>query len=89
MKVLCSYCEKEGKQALLWEIEPLEDPRITHGVCPSHLRQLLERIQEIAEQTDVRKALRCGSMPEDSDEAGEEGDEVRDSHPILCNNSGE
>jgi hypothetical protein len=33
MRVVCSWCEAEGKPALVREKEPLEDPEETHGVC--------------------------------------------------------
>lgn len=41
MKVICSWCEAEGRQAVIREKEPLDDPEETHGVCPEH-RMLLE-----------------------------------------------
>jgi len=40
MKVICMYCVKAGEPALIREKEPLDDPRVTHGVCPRHQVQL-------------------------------------------------
>ncbi len=36
MKVVCIYCEKEGVPAVIREKEPLDDPRVTHGICRRH-----------------------------------------------------
>jgi hypothetical protein len=35
-EVVCSWCEGEGKPALVREKEPLDDSEETHGVCPEH-----------------------------------------------------
>ena len=32
MKVICSWCEAEGKPAVVREKEPFDDPDETHGV---------------------------------------------------------
>jgi hypothetical protein len=42
MKVICSWCEAEGKPEVVREKEPLEDPEQTHGVCPEHKALLNE-----------------------------------------------
>lgn len=47
MRVLCAWCEKEGKPALLREVEPYDDLGETHGICWEHCLRL------IAELTDV------------------------------------
>jgi hypothetical protein len=54
MKVLCTYCETEGRSSFLREKEPLNDPSVTHGICPDHYRQLLEEIADIAAQEPPR-----------------------------------
>jgi hypothetical protein len=36
VNVICSWCEAEGKPAVVREKEPLDDPEETHGVCPEH-----------------------------------------------------
>lgn len=41
MKVLCAWCQREGKPAVLREVEPLDDPTETHGICPTHQQQLM------------------------------------------------
>ncbi|MGH7233176.1 MAG: hypothetical protein ACREJU_17725 [Nitrospiraceae bacterium] len=40
MKVMCSWCQKEGKPALVREKPPLADPQETHGVCVEHVERL-------------------------------------------------
>lgn len=44
MKLVCAWCEKDGKPALLAIVEPVADERATHGICPEHRRQLEERL---------------------------------------------
>ena len=41
MKVVCAWCERDGVPAFMGEREPLDDPNITHGICPQHLTRLL------------------------------------------------
>ncbi len=41
MKVVCAWCERDGVPSFMGEREPLDDPSITHGICPRHLTQLL------------------------------------------------
>jgi len=40
MRVICSWCENEGRPALVREKAPLSDDRETHGICSNHLQQL-------------------------------------------------
>ncbi len=40
MKLVCAWCAKEGKPALMAEKEPLSDPTETHGLCPDHRKQV-------------------------------------------------
>lgn len=47
MKVMCAHCANEGPPALLREKEPLEDPRVTHGVCAEHQRRLAPSAREM------------------------------------------
>ena len=44
MKVVCAYCEREGRLSAIAEKPPFDDPRLTHGICPRHLRLLREEI---------------------------------------------
>jgi hypothetical protein len=40
MKVICSWCEAEGKPVIVREKEPFDDPDETHGVCAEHKAKL-------------------------------------------------
>jgi hypothetical protein len=42
MKVVCSWCRKEGKAELVGEKAPLDDARETHGICVLH-RDLIRK----------------------------------------------
>src|SRR2546428_4611425 len=41
MRVVCAWCERDGVPAFMGEREPLDDPSITHGICPRHLTLVL------------------------------------------------
>jgi hypothetical protein len=40
MKVVCSWCRKEGKAEFVGEKAPLDDARETHGICALHRDQI-------------------------------------------------
>ena len=44
MKVICSWCQREGRPSLLGEREPLDDPGETHGICRRHHLLLLTEL---------------------------------------------
>ena len=44
MKVVCAWCEREGKRAYLGECEPYDNPATTHGICSRHKEQSLEAL---------------------------------------------
>jgi hypothetical protein len=44
MKIVCAWCERDGKPSLLGEKEPLDDPLPTHSVCPTHLLELISEV---------------------------------------------
>jgi hypothetical protein len=41
VKIVCAWCAKEGKPAVIGEKEPLDDPDETTGVCKEHKKQLI------------------------------------------------
>jgi len=45
MQVICAWCRREGRPALLGEKPPLDDPSETHSVCERHRRRLLEALE--------------------------------------------
>lgn len=46
MKLVCAWCAKDGKPALMAEKEPLSDSTETHGLCPDHRKQVEGEIAE-------------------------------------------
>ena len=40
MKIVCSWCRKEGKAEFVGEKAPLDDARETHGICGPHRTQV-------------------------------------------------
>ena len=44
VKVICAWCDAEGRPGYLGEREPLDDPSLTHGVCVRHRRRFLESL---------------------------------------------
>src|SRR5207249_10354711 len=44
MKVVCAWCEREGKPSYLGEWEPYDNPATTHGICSRHKEQALEAL---------------------------------------------
>jgi hypothetical protein len=63
MKILCTYCEMEGKPALIEEQEPLGDPTITHGICAEHRRQLYQEMEVIRMQLAAPGSRQYGRLP--------------------------
>lgn len=45
MKVVCSWCRKEGKAEFVGEKAPLDDARETHGICTPHRDQIRQHWQ--------------------------------------------
>jgi len=42
MRVICAWCEGEGRRGLLRIREPLDDPADTHGICERHQQAIFE-----------------------------------------------
>ena len=45
MKIVCSWCRKEGKAEFVGEKAPLDDARETHGICLLHRDQIRQHWQ--------------------------------------------
>jgi hypothetical protein len=45
MKVVCSWCRKEGRAEFVGEKAPLDDARETHGICVPHRDQIRQHWQ--------------------------------------------
>jgi hypothetical protein len=44
MRVVCVYCQQEGRPGEIAEHAPLDDPAVSHGIGAEHLRRLLAEI---------------------------------------------
>ena len=42
MRVICAWCQQEGRPGLLRVREPLEDTTDTHGICERHQQEVFE-----------------------------------------------
>lgn len=42
MRVICAWCQQEGRSGLLRVREPLEDTTETHGICERHQQEVFE-----------------------------------------------
>jgi hypothetical protein len=42
MRVVCAWCQQEGRSRLLRVGEPLEDTSETHGICNRHQQEIFE-----------------------------------------------
>lgn len=53
VKVLCAWCLKEGKpaaEALIGEREAVAGEVDSHGICPSHRREIEARVARLREE---------------------------------------
>jgi hypothetical protein len=44
MKLICAWCQQEGVPSFLCEVEPLDDPTETHGICARHRFEVLQEL---------------------------------------------
>ncbi|MGE3151497.1 MAG: hypothetical protein AB7G48_12560 [Nitrospiraceae bacterium] len=56
MLLVCAWCEREGRMALIGETSPFNDPRTTHGICWMHVRTYLQNCDHDTDQ-------RCPLVP--------------------------
>ena len=42
MRVICAWCQQEGRSGLLRVREPLDDATETHGICERHQQEVFE-----------------------------------------------
>ncbi|MGE3151498.1 MAG: hypothetical protein AB7G48_12555 [Nitrospiraceae bacterium] len=45
MKVVCAWCQREGKPGLIREIYPWVDQRVSHGICLPHFEVYSARLR--------------------------------------------
>jgi hypothetical protein len=41
VKVICAWCQRQGRTGFLGYREPLADMSVTHGICPEHYEAVL------------------------------------------------
>ena len=44
MRLICAWCQQEGVPAFLCDVEPLDDPTETHGICARHRFEVLQEL---------------------------------------------
>src|SRR6476620_6120577 len=47
MKVVCAWCETEGKETLIGEISLFDVEMTSHGICIDHEKGLINQIKEL------------------------------------------
>ena len=45
MQIICAWCRREGRPALLGHKPPFDDPSETHSVCERHRRRVLDALE--------------------------------------------
>jgi len=58
MKVICAWCEREGKQTLIDEVELYDRKMTSHGICRNHQKVLLKQIQQLPNRENPRPQRR-------------------------------
>jgi hypothetical protein len=59
MKIVCSWCRREGKAEFVGEKAPLDDARETHGICLFHRDEVHGRWQaSLQVMTSDRRGLK-------------------------------
>jgi len=72
MKVICAWCEHEGKETLIGEIGLYDLEVTSHGICIDHEKGLLRQINELKHRQTprLRRTRRPGVPPRASGSPG-------------------
>jgi len=62
LKLVCVYCEAQGKARVMGEVEPLDDPTVSHGLCGVHRHQLRQEIEAFRQELGARPTRRFGRL---------------------------
>jgi hypothetical protein len=54
MKVICAWCENEGKETLIGEISLFDGEVTSHGICTDHEQGLLRQIEDLRMERNPR-----------------------------------
>lgn len=60
MKVVCAWCERQGKAAVLHEKAPDENG-VSHGICDDHARRLLRERRRPRRLDSAREIVAAGA----------------------------
>ena len=55
MKVVCAWCEHEGKETLIGELGLYDVESTSHGICLDHEKVLLRQIEDLKMQQNPRR----------------------------------
>ena len=68
MKVVCAWCETEGKETLIGEIGLYDVDVTSHGICIDHEKVLLHQIKDLKRQQNpkLRRPRRLRIQPRSS-----------------------
>jgi len=58
MKVICAWCEQEGKETLIGEIGLYDQAMTSHGICDDHEKAILKQIRELRIKQNPRPQRR-------------------------------
>jgi hypothetical protein len=54
MKVNCAWCEQEGRQALIGDVELYDRHMTSHSICGDHKKVVLKQIQHLRHREKPR-----------------------------------
>ena len=54
MKVICAWCEREGGQTLIDDVELYDQHMTSHGICRNHKKVVLRQIQQLPNRENPR-----------------------------------
>ena len=63
MKVICAWCEREGRQTLIGEAELYDRKMTSHGICRNHKKVLLKQFQQLPNRENPRLHRQRRSRP--------------------------
>jgi hypothetical protein len=68
MKVICAWCENEGRETLIGEIGLYDVDMTSHGICLDHEKVLLNQIDQLKRKQvpRLRRSRRPAAQPRSS-----------------------
>jgi hypothetical protein len=53
MRVICAWCEEEGKHTLLGKVGGSDSPTTSHGICHDHHTAMMVKLGNVSSETLV------------------------------------